>query len=145
MDMNVSSEDQMAQLLRLLGQPIRIQILYMLGEDQACVCHLETVLGERQAVISQHLMVLRDAGLVTAVRDGRNIFYHLTQPALLEILHASEKYLGISPESLEKLTHRPAPGCPCPLCNVEPTNICPPIGTSPLHAETCCTSQEETL
>ena len=71
-------------MLSLIGQPARIQILLIIGAQEACVCHLEAVLGMRQAGISQHLMALRKAGLVTAQRDGRNIFYHLTHPEVVE-------------------------------------------------------------
>ena len=46
-------------------------------------------LGMRQASISQHLMVLRKAGLVTAHRDGRNIFYQLTHPEVVDVSAAS--------------------------------------------------------
>ncbi len=58
----------------------RIQILLAIGDDEACVCHLEAVTGMRQAVISQHLMLLRKAGLVTPNRAGRNIYYRLKNP-----------------------------------------------------------------
>jgi len=66
--------EKAGQLLRLLGQAERLSILLAIGEGEACVCHLEAVFGLRQAHISQQLMVLRDAGLVTDRRDGWNIF-----------------------------------------------------------------------
>lgn len=55
-------EEQISKLLSLIGQPARIQILLIIGAQEACVCHLEAVLGMRQASISQHLMVLRKTG-----------------------------------------------------------------------------------
>ena len=71
------------QLFRSLGQPARLEILLAIGAGEACVCHLEAALGQRQAYISQQLMALRHAGLVSARREGRNIFYRLAKPEIL--------------------------------------------------------------
>ena len=80
MPVNISPELSvpLAETFRLMGQPVRIQILLTIAKEEACVCHIEAALGIRQAVISQHLMVLRDAGLVATNRDGRNIYYRLS-------------------------------------------------------------------
>lgn len=64
--MKRSNTSAIADLFRLLGQPVRLRILLAIGTGEACVCHLEAHLGLRQALISQYLMVLRDAGLATA-------------------------------------------------------------------------------
>jgi DNA-binding transcriptional ArsR family regulator len=115
-------EEQISKLLSLIGQPARIRILLIIGAQEACVCHLESVLGMRQASISQHLMVLRKAGLVTPQRDGRNIFYHLTHPEVVSILYQAAQLSGISHDILGELTLRPVLHCPCPQCNpgIEP-------------------------
>jgi len=119
-------EEQISRLLAHLGQPARIQILWIIGAQAACVCHLEAVLGMRQASISQHLMVLRKAGLVSADRDGRNIFYHLTRPEVVVFLQQAAQLAGISPEALRLWSLRPVPNCPCPQCNpgVDPKLTC---------------------
>ncbi len=123
MTVNVSiksqPEEQISKFLSLIGQPARIQILLTIGEQEACVCHLEAALGIRQASISQHLMVLRKAGLVTPHRDGRNIFYRLSRPEVIDILRQAARLSGIDPAVLEALTVRPVPGCPCPDCSPE--------------------------
>ena len=118
---NVSERHQtetkeLAELLQLIGQPIRIQILLAIGNSEACVCHLEAITGMRQAVISQHLMLLRKAGLVTPNRAGRNIFYRLQDPALLIIISAAARTLGMDPNDLIKFSSDKLPGCPCPKC-----------------------------
>jgi len=110
-------EERISKLLSLIGQPARIQILLTIGEQEACVCHLEAVLGMRQASISQHLMVLRKAGLVITHRDGRNIFYRLSHPEVTEVLNRTAQLSGIDPAVLETLMVRPVAGCPCPQCN----------------------------
>jgi ArsR family transcriptional regulator len=109
----------------LIGQPARIQILLILGQQEACVCHLETALGVRQASISQHLMALRKSGLVTAHRDGRNIFYRLVHPEVVDILQQTAQ-LTSSPDAFRAITLRPIPDCPCPQCNpgIDPNLAC---------------------
>ena len=84
-DRHSPGSENLAELFQLIGQPTRIQILLAIGDSETCVCHLEAVTGLRQAVISQHLMLLRKAGLVTPNRAGRNIFYRLDNPALLAL------------------------------------------------------------
>ena len=67
-----------ANLFKLLMHPVRLAILDALShDDEACVCHLEAVLHQRQAYISQQLMVLREAGLIDMRREGWNVYYRL--------------------------------------------------------------------
>jgi len=112
--MNVSSdgepaENKTARLFSLLGQPARLKILLLIGEGEACVCHLKAALGLRQAYISQQLMALRADGWVNARREGRNMYYSLSDPALLDLIHQAEKIAGceISPGEIPSV-----PGCP---------------------------------
>jgi len=115
-----------SKLLALIGQPARVQILLVIGGQEACVCHLETVLGMRQASISQHLMALRKAGLVEPIREGRNIFYRLLHPEVTALLDQAARLAGVSPGAMQRLPARPVPGCPCPQCNpgMDPDQSC---------------------
>ena len=121
MPANISSEVSvsLAEVFRQLGQPVRIQILLTIASQEACVCHIEAALGIRQAAISQHLMVLRDAGLVAANRDGRNIYYRLAKPGLFEAICQVAAIAGVSAVDLAQFSRRPLPNCPCPRCNPE--------------------------
>lgn len=109
-------EGRVANLFHLLGQPGRLMILLVIGEFEACVCHLEAVLGFRQAYISQQLMVLREAGLVETRRDGRNIFYCLSDPRLLEVIRQTALLCGA--EGFLNRFEKPVfvSHCPCPHC-----------------------------
>ena len=110
-----------AALLRSLGQPERLKILLAIGQQEACVCHLEAALGLRQAYISQHLMALRQAGLVTARRDGRNIYYQLANPNLLSFIRQAGEQAGLSQAQMSRaLIPSLPPNCPCPHCAEEP-------------------------
>jgi DNA-binding transcriptional ArsR family regulator len=118
----IHPEEEISKLLALIGQPARIQILLVISDQDACVCHLESILGTRQASISQHLMVLRKAGLVSSNREGRNIFYHLQHPEVIGILRQAAELTGLNHETIETLKVRPVSGCPCPQCNPD---FCP--------------------
>lgn len=110
------SEDQMAKLLKALGQNDRILIILIIGDQESCVCHLETILGIRQARISQHLIALRNAGVVTTRRDGRHIYYRLENPKILDLIYQSAEIFQVDIDSLKVLSNRIEPDCVCPRC-----------------------------
>ncbi|NOK60147.1 MAG: ArsR family transcriptional regulator [Chloroflexi bacterium AL-W] len=103
-----------AMLFRALMHPTRLAILDLLREGEACVCHMETALGCRQAYISQQLSVLRDAGLIRDCRDGLNIFYHVIHPELFTILDTARTLMGIPP--CDDIPSAMLTDCPCPKC-----------------------------
>ncbi|MBU4352925.1 MAG: metalloregulator ArsR/SmtB family transcription factor [Nanoarchaeota archaeon] len=111
MTANVSPFNEMAVFLQTIGQPARLQILLAIGRGEPCVCHLEATFGWRQAYISQHLMALREAGLVIDRRHGRNIHYRLNNPALLGLIQQVAELQGVT---LPKLA--PSAECYCPNC-----------------------------
>ena len=86
----------MADIFALIGQPARLNILLAIGSEKACVCQLEALLGQRQAYISQQLMLLRDAGLVETERSGRFIFYHLADLRWLDLIKRATEILEIT-------------------------------------------------
>ena len=75
-----------AKILRAMAHPVRLQILEALVYGPACVCELIFKTGRRQACISQHLMLLRQTGLVTRTRVGLNMRYELTNKAITNLL-----------------------------------------------------------
>lgn len=115
----VNSEDKISQLLKALGQNIRIQIVLIIGEQEACVCHLEIILGIRQARISQHLMALRKAGIITTRRTGRHIYYRLKNLKILDLIYLAAELVQIDVESLKAVTYQTNLNCVCPRCAKE--------------------------
>lgn len=101
-------------LFKALAHPVRLAILDILRHQEACVCHLEAALDQRQAYISQQIAVLRDAGLIDIHRDGLNNFYYAKHPDLFVMLDHARVMLGIDapPQSTPALLER----CPCPRC-----------------------------
>lgn len=69
-----------AEVLRTLAHPRRIEIVHRLAEGPCEVGRLAAALGISQPNVSQHLAVLRTAGLVDAERDGREVRYRLSDP-----------------------------------------------------------------
>lgn len=117
---NDKPEIRISSMLAQIQQPARMQILLIIGKNETCVCHIEAIIGMRQATISQHLMGLRKAGLVSTRRDGRHIYYRLTKSELVELLHHAAQIVDISPEELDQFSLKPFPGCTCPQCNPDP-------------------------
>lgn len=110
--MSPNSFDSYASLFKLLGHPVRLQILDVLRRSPECVCHLEAVLHKPQPYISQQLRVLREAGVIEDSKDGLNVFYHLVHPAVASLLNTT---LGpVLPTSTG--TRSAVPTCTCPKC-----------------------------
>jgi len=121
MNMKKQSLPQIAEAiaapLGAIAPPQRIAILLAIGKSEACVCHLEAALGWRQAYISQHLMALRKANILTDRRKGRYIFYQLKDPSLLDILLDLARLSGLSAETVSALINTQVnPSCECPQC-----------------------------
>jgi len=110
--------EQIAGPLEAIASPQRVAILLAIGQGEACVCHLETALGWRQAYISQHLMSLRKAGILEDRREGRYVFYRLKDPVYLDLIKASAEACGLAAETgLVLNTAQEYPACECPHCS----------------------------
>ena len=103
-----------ADLFRVLSHPVRLAIVSVLKDGEQCVCHMEAILGLRQSYISQHLMVLREAGLVQDRRAGWNVFYRITRPQVRRLSEALSALGGT--HSTKSVRARPPITCPCPKC-----------------------------
>ena len=114
---------KISHLFRSLSQPARIEILLAIGSGEACVCHLEAMLQMRQAYISQHLMALREAGILEARREGRFVFYRLKSPEIMKFIRLAAQTVGIPEDKVVFATgERPHEGCCCPHCAPVPAD-----------------------
>jgi ArsR family transcriptional regulator len=77
---------QAGGLLKALANPDRLLLLCQLTQGEQPVGALEAALDIRQPTLSQQLGVLRNEGVVATRREGKNIYYSVADPALLEIL-----------------------------------------------------------
>ena len=88
--------DTAGDILRALAAPVRIAIVLHLLESQRCVHDLVDALQVPQPLVSQHLRVLKAAGVVQGERAGREVLYrlvdeHLAHIVIAAVTHASEE------------------------------------------------------
>jgi ArsR family transcriptional regulator, arsenate/arsenite/antimonite-responsive transcriptional repressor len=77
-----------AEVLRVLADPLRLRIVQLLAHETLCTTHLVEETGARQTNLSNHLRVLRDAGVVETEPCGRFTYYRL-RPEGIAALAAS--------------------------------------------------------
>lgn len=84
-----------ARLFKALATPSRLQLLCLLEQGSATVSHLVELSGLSQPLVSQHLRILRETGLVALTRHGREAVYALADTHVSHIvgdalMHAGE-------------------------------------------------------
>jgi DNA-binding transcriptional ArsR family regulator len=122
MSRQIKPHEKIGDLLTSISSPARVQILLAIGTGEACVCHLESLLGLRQAYISQQLMTLRKKKVITSRREGKYIYYRLVEPKVLDIVRAAGQIVGITEETLTIQDHS---NCECPKCSEEKSSFLP--------------------
>ncbi len=104
-----------ADFLKAISHPVRLAVSEILRDGEQCVCHMEAILGLRQASISQQLMILREAGLVEVRRDGLNMFYRAVKP---QVFHVLDALYSATVKAKPHASHKHGKAnCPCPKCN----------------------------
>jgi ArsR family transcriptional regulator len=73
-----------ADFCKFMGNAKRIEILFLLGEEELCVEDLATKMEVPIPNISQHLAIMRDKGVVASRRAGTKIYYHLANQKTLQ-------------------------------------------------------------
>ncbi|MFA7513500.1 MAG: metalloregulator ArsR/SmtB family transcription factor [Mycolicibacterium vanbaalenii] len=89
-----SNLDAAVALFHSLSDSARLAIVRRLADGEARVVDLIGELGLAQSTVSAHVACLRDCGLVTGRPEGRQVFYSLTRPELLDLLAAAETLLA---------------------------------------------------
>ena len=115
------------RIAQALANPVRLRILALLREEGAYVMHLTSMLGRPQANISQHLAVLRDAGLVTDEREGMTVVYRVRDERVFDLV---ERLMAFAPSASTGLANERTGfrwrgggppmrggGCHCPRCS----------------------------
>jgi len=72
-----------AKLLKALSHPRRLEVVNLLRDQELCVSDIYEMLDLPQANISQHLMILRDEGILKTKREGKQILYSLANPKII--------------------------------------------------------------
>lgn len=82
-----------ADLLKALAHPRRLEIVQLLRDQELCVTDIHRMLDLPQANVSQHLMVLKDAGVVKTRKDGKQVFYQIAHPHFIEASDLLREFL----------------------------------------------------
>lgn len=96
-----------SDIFQMLSHPVRLQILDELRRRPACVCHLQAVTARPQAYVSQQLRLLREAELVVDEKDGQNVYYHLRDDTVRQMLAQALGAAGTPSHPQD---------CNCPYC-----------------------------
>ena len=99
MILNVKDKNKFkAKIFKALSDPVRIEILEFLRNDEKCVCKIVPHLDLIQPVVSRHLKILKNCGMVTKRKDGNKRFYSIAEPQIFKIIDA------LNPEIMDSLT-----------------------------------------
>jgi ArsR family transcriptional regulator len=77
-----------ARIFNALSDPIRLEILEFLRDGEKCVCEIIPHVRLIQPVVSRHLKILKDCGMVNDRKDGNKRLYSITDQRLFEIVNA---------------------------------------------------------
>ncbi len=92
-----------AEVFRALGHPKRVRILELLRGGERTVGDLQQALGLDASSTSQHLGSLRNRDLVTARRDGKNVYYSIKDPRTAELLEVARRLITTRIENSQSL------------------------------------------
>jgi DNA-binding transcriptional ArsR family regulator len=95
-----SSRRLKARVFYALSDPIRLEILAFIRDGEKCVCEIVPQINLIQPVVSRHLKILKDSGLVIDRKDGNKRLYSVTDKEIYRIVDA------ITPEMAKNLTQR---------------------------------------
>lgn len=115
--------EQQARFFSALAHPVRLRILDILAQGDACVCHLSAVLQQRQAYVSQQLAKLKEAGLIKDNKDGLYVYYSLADEGIVRPMFEARRWLAkLTGDDSFLCIEVPAHGeidCPCPRCQTQ--------------------------
>ena len=82
----------LSELFRALSDETRTKILYLLSQQELCVCDLAYLLGMSLPAVSHHLRLLRTMRLVSSRREGKQVFYTLEDEHVLTLIEVAREH-----------------------------------------------------
>jgi DNA-binding transcriptional ArsR family regulator len=89
-----------AKIFKALSDPVRIEILEFFRDGEKCVCKIVPHVDLIQPVVSRHLKILKNCGMVTCRKDGNRRLYSIADPQIFKIIDA------LTPEIMNSLTEK---------------------------------------
>ena len=84
---------ELSELFKVFGDSTRIRILYALYEEEICVCDLAEVLRMSQSAVSHQLKNLKNAKLIKSRREGKQVFYSLSDNHVATIIAMGKEHI----------------------------------------------------
>jgi len=93
------------EIFKVLANQKRLEIIQLLSNKQLCVSEMIEMLGLPQANLSQHLALMRRAGLLKISKNGTKVYYHLADQKVAEVVFSVREFL-INSEQLDDETQQ---------------------------------------
>ena len=85
--MDTRVAENVAEVLKAMAHPVRLQIIELLEQKEMCVGDIVDALGGKQAITSQQLNMMKDKGVLGCRRDGTKVFYRIENKDVIKLLH----------------------------------------------------------
>jgi DNA-binding transcriptional ArsR family regulator len=89
-----------AKLFKALSAPVRLDVLEFLRNGEKCVCEIIPYVKLIQPVVSRHLKILKDCGIVSYRKEGNKRLYSITNQQIFKIID------GVTPELVDACTEK---------------------------------------
>ena len=86
--------EQRALVVKALAHPSRLMIIDELSRGERCVCDLTELVGHDMSTVSKHLNMLKKNGLVEDDKRGKQVYYRLKVPCILNFFHCIEAVIN---------------------------------------------------
>ncbi len=86
--------EYVAEVLKAVAHPVRLQIVELLEGGEMCVGDIVKALGGKQAMTSQQLNMMRDKGVLSCRRDGTRVYYRIENKNVIDVLHCVHSHCG---------------------------------------------------
>ena len=101
-------EDMYVRVFKALAHPIRLKIVQTLKNGPLCVCTLNENVEFSQSNLSQHLKILKDAGILKTEKDGLRILYSIKDEEVNKLLEVTGKIIKNEIQSLNQKLNQEA-------------------------------------
>lgn len=81
--------EQLAELHKAMGDYTRMRILWLLCHCEECVCNIAAAVDMSAPAVSHHLRILKKSGIISSRRDGKEVYYSLSDTPQAKLLHRS--------------------------------------------------------
>ena len=95
----MNQQELSVRIFKALGHPIRYKIVKFLYDGPKCVCKLNEDIEFSQANLSQHLKILKQAGILSSEKVGMNIHYRISSEEIKNIIDSVDKFVKSYPDN----------------------------------------------